>query len=156
MQTSTSLVCRMKPYIQPFERKLALRELVQLTGSELRQRSEDPNYFVVESRASSQLLIDNLAYWESVEDGRFYWTKQLKREATTYLIKNGIKPSELIELLPFTGNIPVPNRRCLRYGPHDIHEYRGKFFPQLVRALLNICDLPANSTVLDPMCLATF
>ena len=46
----------------------------------------------------------------------------------------------------------LPNKRCLRYATHGLHEYRGKFFPQLVRALMNIARLPENAVVLDPMC----
>lgn len=45
----------------------------------------------------------------------------------------------------------IPRSRCLRYGPHGIHEYRGKFFPQLVKALINVADVH-DGVVLDPMC----
>ncbi len=44
----------------------------------------------------------------------------------------------------------LPNKRCLRYATHGLHEYRGKFFPQLVRALMNIVKLPKSGVVLDP------
>jgi len=152
MPEAANLVCRIKPYIQPFERKLALRELEQLTGSRAYQQHDDPNRFIVSSAIGSEDLLERLAYWESIEEGTFSWTKQLRREATTCLVRNGVSPYELTKLLPFTNDIPVPNRRYLRYGPHDIHEYRGKFFPQLVRALINLCSLPPGSTVLDPMC----
>jgi SAM-dependent methyltransferase len=40
----------------------------------------------------------------------------------------------------------------LRFGPHGFHEYRGKFFPQLVRSLCNALSLEAGDLVLDPMC----
>ena len=46
----------------------------------------------------------------------------------------------------------LPNKRCLRDAIHGLHEYRGKFFPQLVRALMNVARLPENAVVLDPMC----
>ncbi|MBI4289677.1 MAG: hypothetical protein HY671_14770 [Chloroflexi bacterium] len=51
-----------------------------------------------------------------------------------------------------TDSVPIPNRRCLRYGPHDIHEYRGKFFPQLVKALFNYSGISAGAMAMDPMC----
>lgn len=152
MSEVANLVCRIKPYIQPFERKLALRELEQLTGARAYQQHDNQNCFVVSSAIGSEDLLERLTYWESIEDGTSSWTKQLRREATTCLVRNGISPYELTKLLPFTNDIPIPNRRCLRYGPHDIHDYRGKFFPQLVRALINLCNLPSGSTVLDPMC----
>jgi 16S rRNA G966 N2-methylase RsmD len=40
----------------------------------------------------------------------------------------------------------------LRYASHGIHEYRGKFFPQLVRSLLNITGVDRDSVILDSMC----
>ncbi|MBM3156910.1 MAG: hypothetical protein FJ004_06460 [Chloroflexi bacterium] len=156
MLEQESLALRMKPYIQPFERELALRELKALAGECAnidRSQNNSESYLVSSSASSAHNLADRLAYWESVSSPDMIWTKQLKREATTYLVRNGIRPSELLVQLPFDGDsFPIPNRRCLRYGPHDIHEYRGKFFPQLVRALLNCSDILPGAVVMDPMC----
>ena len=60
----------------------------------------------------------------------------------------GALPKTVRMLVPST----LPNKRCLRYATHGLHEYRGKFFPQLVRALMNIARLPEDAVVLDPMC----
>lgn len=43
-----------------------------------------------------------------------------------------------------------PNRQSTRYSAHGLHEYKGKFNPQIVRAILNILNMPAGSRVLDP------
>ena len=75
----------------------------------------------------------------------------MQREATVNIVRNGIPIEQIAKLVPFNGEIPLPNRRCLRYGTHGIHEYRGKFFPQLVRALLNIAGVYENKIVADPM-----
>jgi len=152
MSQVAHLVCRIKPYIQPFERKLALREIQQLTGTQALQHADDENCFTINSDIDPDILLERLAYWESVKDGDLSWTKQSKREATIALSRNMMHYSELSSVLPFKNQVPIPNKRCLRYGPHDIHEYRGKFFPQLVRALLNLSGLPTGSFVLDPMC----
>ncbi len=45
-----------------------------------------------------------------------------------------------------------PNRQSTRYSAHGLHEYKGKFNPQIVRAILNILDIPVGSRVLDPFC----
>ena len=37
------------------------------------------------------------------------------------------------------------------YATHSLFPYRGKFHPQLIRALLNILDIKPGHTVLDPM-----
>lgn len=155
MDKQGSLTFCLKPYIQPFERELAFRELRALAGDFTPSTKGGGRelYNVPLPAASAEHLADRLAYWESVDTVERIWTRQIKREATTYLVRNGINPSELLKLLPFeTSTMPIPNRRCLRYGPHDIHDYRGKFFPQLVKALSNVSELPSGSVILDPMC----
>lgn len=45
-----------------------------------------------------------------------------------------------------------PNRQSTRYSAHGLHEYKGKFNPQIVRAILNILDINVGSRVVDPFC----
>jgi hypothetical protein len=42
------------------------------------------------------------------------------------------------------------NRQSTRYSAHGLHEYKGKFNPQMVRAILNILDIPIGARVIDP------
>lgn len=44
------------------------------------------------------------------------------------------------------------NRQSTRYSAHGLHEYKGKFNPQIVRAILNILDIPLGARVIDPFC----
>jgi hypothetical protein len=44
------------------------------------------------------------------------------------------------------------NRQSTRYSAHGLHEYKGKFNPQIVRAILNILDVPIGARVIDPFC----
>lgn len=151
---TVTLKCRIKPYIQPFERKLALAELVSLTHSTPRPAGAEAwaTEFEVQSDMSADVLAEKLAYWECVSDSHSRITVQALREATVNIVRNGIPLEKLAELVPSAdGKIPLPNRRCLRYGAHGIHEYRGKFFPQLVRSLFNIAGVPAGGVVADPM-----
>ena len=43
-------------------------------------------------------------------------------------------------------------RQSTRYSVHGLHEYKGKFNPQIARAILNIFRIPAGARVLDPFC----
>ncbi|WP_405283437.1 DNA methyltransferase [Gaopeijia maritima] len=43
-------------------------------------------------------------------------------------------------------------RQATRYSAHGIHEYKGKFNPQVVRAIGNILGLETGSRILDPFC----
>lgn len=148
-----ALRCRIKPYIQPFERLLAFEELRILAGNTPIPVDGPPSsadYFLVTTTTPANDLAARLAYWEAVGPDEVV-SAQAKRESTVNVVRNGIDLAELESLLPFGASIPLPNRRCLRYGTHGIHEYRGKFFPQLVRALLNIAETPQRGWVLDPM-----
>jgi len=149
-----SLVCRMKPYIQPFERTLALSELSALshaTPTLLHTQAQPPILFSIPPVVEPATLARHLAYWETVEGDHTYLTTQVLRERTLNLVRNGVPTKEIPQLL-LLDDLALPNRRCLRYGTHGIHEYRGKFFPQLVRSLLNIANLPMRAIVADPMC----
>lgn len=43
-------------------------------------------------------------------------------------------------------------RQATRYSAHGLHEYKGKFNPQVVRAIGNILGLKDGAKVLDPFC----
>ena len=47
---------------------------------------------------------------------------------------------------------PGKNRQSTRYSVHGLHEYKGKFNPQVVKALLNILGVEPGQSVLDPFC----
>ncbi len=151
--------CYIKPYIQPFERVLALRELSALAAQEpvpYQNGTISRHHFLLDAAAPVGLLQQRLAYWEEIgaaNNGNGHeFTRQLRFEATGQVSKGRFAPEILKEVLPFNGSIPKPNRRSLRYGSHGIHEYRGKFFPQLVRSLLNIAGAQPGAKILDPMC----
>lgn len=158
IQESIQLNCHLKAYIKPFEKVLAIKELKALMGeleTKVVQDSKELNRYVIQSTASKAQLIKSLAYWEGIckgTDHKVELTNQVRREATTAIIRNSVYPLDLSGLLPFNDNVPQVKRRNLRYGPHGLHEYRGKFFPQLVRSLLNVASANEQAKVLDPMC----
>jgi site-specific DNA-methyltransferase (cytosine-N4-specific) len=128
-----------KPYLQPFERELAIRELRALLGANTTIINEKGLWFA-STDISADFLRSRLTYWQRIGRSELIPTLQTALEFT----QNGyIQASAQGEL---------HKARRLRYGPHDLHEYRGKFFPQLVRSLINISCIPKGSIVLDPMC----
>ena len=144
------IILERKPYIQPFERVLAHAELQGLLHTEengiFEQLAED-YVTVAAADADALTLRKRLAYWQKVTAERIYLTDQVRYELSgddvldiDTLLSGDILPEQL------------PNRRKLRYGPHDLHEYRGKFFPQLVKSLVNAAGLEKGSIVLDPTC----
>jgi len=142
------LKCKIKSYIQPFEKKLALAELSAL-GNATPQSSNSSEYYTIQTNVKNEYLIRKLGYWEAVDGAS---TMQVLREATVNIVRNSISPKQIQQQLPLTGFVQLPNRRVLRYASHGIHEYRGKFFPQLVKSLINIGNTPDKGIVADPMC----
>ena len=150
-----AVTCRIKEFIQPFERCLALQELRALTDGPVVPIDGDENSartFSAKAPRNTEALRGALAYWCSVGGEPEGLTAQLKGEATFLIARNGTSTEDLPESVPAQIPIALPNSRYLRYATHGIHEYRGKFFPQLVRALLNIAKLPNDAMVMDPMC----
>lgn len=151
----TAIRCRIKAYIQPFERTLALQELDRVAAARPRPiggSNSESTEFMVTTAKSRRTLAESLAYWEVVATkSAVTTTRQSLRESTVNIVRNGIDLEALKQLLPFQGVVPLPNRRCLRYGTHGIHEYRGKFFPQLVRSLINISGTRPGGLIADPM-----
>jgi len=149
--------CRLKPYIQPFERRLATSELEAFAEGPVRTSGTRENTSTGSAEACVRVppktLANRLAYYESVICGnQEFLTTQVLKEATVYAARNGAPLEEIRKLVSIADPGRLPNRRCLRYGTHGIHEYRGKFFPQLVRSLINIAEVPPNGLVADPMC----
>ena len=150
-----ALICQIKGHIQPFERTLALQELRALTNSPVvpvNGDNETASMFSIAPTSNVDQLRAALAYWHWVGNDKEGLTAQLRGEATQKIARaysqNGIATEYASYLVPWN----LPNKRCLRYATHGLHEYRGKFFPQLVRALMNIAQLPEDGVVLDPMC----
>ncbi|TFB10223.1 hypothetical protein E3V36_04605 [Candidatus Marinimicrobia bacterium MT.SAG.2] len=49
-------------------------------------------------------------------------------------------------------NLVINSSRKTRYLSHSFHEYKGRFYPQLVRSFINSSGIKSKHTVLDPFC----
>ena len=86
------LTCRMKEYIRPFERRLALQELRALAGGSVVPVDGDEataSIFSVTGADDVRSLRGALAYWRSVGDDAEGLTTQLRGEATLEIARNG-------------------------------------------------------------------
>jgi site-specific DNA-methyltransferase (cytosine-N4-specific) len=113
----------------PYERELASREVAALfKGSEFR---ENANGLELAGIAEPQLAT-RLTYFSGMANGQGIvetLQSRLEREAGT-----------------------ARRRQSTRYSVHGLHEYKGKFNPQVVRAILNIFSIESGDHVLDPFC----
>ena len=115
----------------PYEKNLAHREIETLLQPENVQFT--PQGIRLKGNLNETHL-NRLAYFQKYSvNGKVFDTLQHKLESTC--IKTGRQ-----------------NRQSTRYSVHGIHEYKGKFNPQIVRAILNILNIQINSNIIDPFC----
>jgi len=149
----SAIKCKIKPYIQPFERQLALAELAAVTASKptlLPSLDLETTDFEVVCDVPAEIVAKKLSYWEEIADkNKSYISAQVMREATVKSDRS-ITLEQIDKSFDVLTPLNLPKRRCLRYGTHGLHEYRGKFFPQLVSALINIAKVPEGGIVADP------
>lgn len=87
-------------------------------------------------------LLERLAYFKSISG-----------ELTKHFVMYGQAPEAL------TDHRSANTKAYFRdgifstgYATHGLFPYRGKFHPQLIKAILNIIGIKKGDTVLDPMC----
>ncbi len=91
---------------------------------------------------SKEELIKRGAYFKSI-DGIETIHSKICKETSKALFENRSKTtiSYFMNGIYSTG-----------YATHGLFPYRGKFHPQMVKALMNILGIKEGETVLDPMC----
>jgi len=126
----------------PYERDLACREIKAIFHEEP-QSSE--NGIVVSFSNDKAKLISRPTYFKGVEIGtEIFVPDQARLEASTLTKGQAWDPKRQ--------TFPVLRRQSTRYSAHGLHEYKGKFNPQIVRAIGNLIGLESDSWVLDPFC----
>ena len=114
--------------LQQFETRLAAMEVQTLVGRPAEQTEQGIRLLGVDA-AVDDLLAGRLSFARAlVCGGRVVPTQQHR-----------------LELLAGGGR-----RKITSHALHGLHPYKGKFYPQLARSLLNIADLSPGSVVLDP------
>lgn len=115
------------PYrLFPYEKMLGEREVMSLLMPD--ELCHEGNSLLAR-KCQQPEKAEQLVYFSAyLLDGATHYTLQFERE------HNGEK------------------KQNTRYFAHGIHEYKGKFNPQIVRAIMNICGAGSDSLILDPFC----
>jgi len=123
------------PYrLFPYERRLGLRELEGLGADVV----EDPGDGPMLVAGEIEKIRRRATYFESVQgaaapDGALTVQAEVERRHRALRAEGRMR------------------RQPTRFGPHGMHEYKGKFNPQLVRALCNVVE-PTAEILVDPFC----
>ena len=117
-----------------YEKALALKEISNLSGISSHEVSLH-DYGVSFASSNNPVELDDLVYFSKFDKGTAeeYLTLQSKLERSCSV----------------SGST---KRQSTRYSVHGIHEYKGKFNPQVVRAILNIFPTSRKGMVVDPFC----
>ena len=113
----------------PYERELAAREVETLFHHPVLREVPDGLELIDKDDSRSAA---RLTYFSRIVNGhRVLQTLQSRLESSARFGKT---------------------RQATRYSVHGLHEYKGKFNPQVVKALLNIFGIVPGQHILDPFC----
>lgn len=113
----------------PYEKELAYRELVSIFKSSDIEVKKD--YISVYGAITPEKVKELVYFSKGKINGSELLTTQKKIE---------------------NGYLDKSKKQNTRYSAHGLHEYKGKFNPQVVQALLNIFNVNPRHLVLDPFC----
>ncbi|MDZ4340260.1 MAG: RNA methylase [candidate division NC10 bacterium] len=130
----------------PYEKRLAVREVKTLLGGKLKYTKSGLR--VTLSKLPLKLL-ERLTYFREIHlNGRKNLIPfQARLEAPLLLKQTRYRTRSASQ-----EEGPTLTRQSTRYSAHGLHEYKGKFNPQIVRATGNLLGLPQDAWVLDPFC----
>lgn len=118
--------------LMEYEKKLGIREInVLLRPDKLTEYKE---YVEIELSTSIENA-DKLTYFERIECD-----------------ENVIFTNEFLLEQSYRENMSNINRQVTRYSVHGLHEYKGKYNPQIVRSILNILKVKKGAKLIDPFC----
>jgi DNA modification methylase len=116
----------------PYEDRLRMEEIRAVTGAaEIR---DTPKGAVVAMSAAEARILKGLTFSHSFESEDF--APEYTWQA---VLENGDSGG-------------ARTRKDPKYAGHGIHDYKGKFYPQLAKSLLNLAQVDRQCRILDPFC----
>ena len=125
----TTRVLSPKWTLQPFELELAAAEVERIVKTPV-------------ERDEAGLFIDQALHHSS-----------LARLARRMAFASGVKGSKgIIQTTQNALEISAGggSRKVTSHALHGLHPYKGKFYPQLARSLLNVCGVERGGLIIDP------
>ena len=126
--------------LPPFQKNLFVQNVELLTSVD--EVFELELAYLEYNSLDEHELLDRSAYFKSVDN----------KLSKHYLMCSHINDSILEERSPSTRNYFEEGLFSTGYATHGLFPYRGKFHPQLIKALINIIGIKKGEVILDPMC----
>lgn len=123
---------RAMPYrLWPYEELLRTREVEKLAATNAKPQGTN---LLVDVSCRRYPPLKRLAFSHSVQEGQGASEKTWQT-----ILENGIGLAEA-------------SRKDPKYVTHGLHQYKGKFYPQLAKSLINLAGLRDGARILDPFC----
>ena len=116
----------------PFERALKDREIESVVCGQLKDREYPLQCLTIDDYSVTKARKLVFTHGAMSESGHTEPTWQA-------ILENG-------------GTRNVNSRKNSKYVTHGLHPYKGKFYPQLAKALINLCGLTPGARLFDPFC----
>ncbi len=116
-----------------FERRLRVEELV---GLGVRGVSEKNAASIIEASVAQSTL----------------WNMRRAAFSALTRVEGDARAQPTWQKVLENGDAGRATRKDPKYATHGIHPYKGKFYPQLAKSLLNASGIQGGATVLDPYC----
>ena len=132
--------------LRQYEKELAVREFEHQFPNIEKKSVTDEAITFVSPVILDECKLKKLTFYSEFHCKNGEYTKQYIPTDQT-LIENFQKYQPNL----FNGIRPNTSRE-IRYLTHSLHEYKGRFYPQLAKSLFNYAGLKQGDTVLDPFC----
>jgi site-specific DNA-methyltransferase (cytosine-N4-specific) len=140
-------------FIQPFERELAKLQLSSFADSEIIEY--DGRFEVTHLRLGENHL-RKLAFFKQVavegdnNKSTLIPDQQLLEKLAT-LVRRSKNEHDINRFINSLNFMQI-RRKESQYLTHNLHPYKGRFYPQMIRALINFTGVKNGDRILDPFC----
>lgn len=129
---SLSIILKPAPYtLWSYENYLHTREISNYFGDTYGNKKDE---FYVSTDPYSAIRARRLTFSHSIS-----YEQGFHEQTWQAILENGLAET-------------LSSRKDPKYVTHGLHPYKGKFYPQLAKSLINISGVSPGSTVLDPFC----
>ncbi|MGD0423082.1 MAG: DNA methyltransferase [Candidatus Bathyarchaeia archaeon] len=122
----------------PYERRLGYKELEALTKAK--------PFFT-----RSGLIVPLPTKWRKLATKTTYFSRIVPERGNPVIPRQALLELAECRITSSVNGLGL-TRQSTRYSAHGIHEYKGKFNPQIVRSVANLLNLKEGDWVFDPFC----
>lgn len=133
--------------LRPYERDLALKEFQHQFPSIKNARVTDLGIEFELALPLDDSLLKKLAFFS-----QFHYQNAQSEKRNVLTDQAIVEACKTLETENENYQLRINKSRQTRYLSHTFHEYKGRFYPQLSKALMNYAGLRVGDTVLDPFC----